>query len=211
MLVYENYNKFIVATDTIKTMKDHVQSMEGEMESLEKGMERITAASNVLNESLSEKRQKIEKLSSVNRMLKRLQFLLELPARLSQCLEMKTYAVAVKYYLIANKILQQYNHLQSFENIQRESVEVMNRLKSTLRKIMMDPNADARYVEENTKLLLQLEEPSAEIRQTFLDVRREPLQQHIDSFQSDPSKSIREVSLPSFCLFSCDIAYTPFD
>lgn len=67
---------------------------------------------------------------------------------------MKTYAVTVKYYRITNKILQQNNHLQSFENIQQESIEVMNRLKLILRKIMMDPNANARYVEENMKLLL---------------------------------------------------------
>jgi hypothetical protein len=34
MLVYENYNKFISATDTIRKMKGDVEAMESEMGSL---------------------------------------------------------------------------------------------------------------------------------------------------------------------------------
>lgn len=38
MLVYENYNKFIGATDTIRQMKDNVTSMEAEMAKLVAGL-----------------------------------------------------------------------------------------------------------------------------------------------------------------------------
>ena len=34
MLVYENYNKFIDATDKMKEMKENVERMEGEMDEL---------------------------------------------------------------------------------------------------------------------------------------------------------------------------------
>ena len=34
MLVYENYNKFISATETIKRMKNNVESMETDIESV---------------------------------------------------------------------------------------------------------------------------------------------------------------------------------
>ena len=34
MLIYENYNKFISATETIKRMKNNVESMEGDMTSV---------------------------------------------------------------------------------------------------------------------------------------------------------------------------------
>ena len=40
-LVYENYNKFISATDTIRSMKNHVESMEEEMKNLESSMQKI--------------------------------------------------------------------------------------------------------------------------------------------------------------------------
>jgi vacuolar protein sorting-associated protein 51 len=34
MLVYENYNKFISATETIKRMKNNVDAMDGDMEAV---------------------------------------------------------------------------------------------------------------------------------------------------------------------------------
>ena len=36
MLVYENYNRFISATDTIRTMKSNVDGMDSSMQELEK-------------------------------------------------------------------------------------------------------------------------------------------------------------------------------
>ncbi|KAH8060578.1 Dor1-like protein [Aureococcus anophagefferens] len=45
MLVYENYSKFIGATDTIRDMKDNVGGMEGEMTSLSAAMADIDATS----------------------------------------------------------------------------------------------------------------------------------------------------------------------
>ena len=35
MLVYENYSKFITATDTIRRMKDNVEEMGGRMDELQ--------------------------------------------------------------------------------------------------------------------------------------------------------------------------------
>ena len=36
MLVYENYNRFISATDTVRTMKSNVDGMDSSMQDLEK-------------------------------------------------------------------------------------------------------------------------------------------------------------------------------
>jgi vacuolar protein sorting-associated protein 51 len=41
-LVYENYNKFISATDTIRKMKNDFKKMEDEMGNLVSNMESIT-------------------------------------------------------------------------------------------------------------------------------------------------------------------------
>jgi len=47
-LVYENYNKFILATDTIRQMKSDFKSMEDEMEKLVVNMSNIsTFAQNI--------------------------------------------------------------------------------------------------------------------------------------------------------------------
>ncbi|CAG2067619.1 unnamed protein product, partial [Timema podura] len=44
-LVYENYNKFIAGTDTIRKMKNDFKKMEDEMDLLAKNMESITSFS----------------------------------------------------------------------------------------------------------------------------------------------------------------------
>jgi hypothetical protein len=190
MLVYENYNKFITATDTIKKMKVHVESMEGEMKNLAINMENITNCSSTINNNLAPRRSQIEKLSSVNRMLKKMQFLLELPSRLNQCLEMKTYAVAVKYYNIADNILKQYSHLPSFQSIQEESMVVMTKIKTALREILNDPTATHNNLEEYLKLLLDLKEPVDEVLKDFLDGRRSILNSMLKEY--DNSKSITQ-------------------
>ena len=52
MLVYENYNKFISATDTIRKMAQNVEGMETEMADLKGSMDRISESSATVNASL---------------------------------------------------------------------------------------------------------------------------------------------------------------
>jgi len=59
MLVYENYNKFISATETIRRMKDNVEAMEDDMRSVSDKMSVIAATSSQLDESLSSKRNRV--------------------------------------------------------------------------------------------------------------------------------------------------------
>lgn len=59
MLVYENYNKFISATDTIRKMKDNVASMEREVETVVTSMDAITTQSERINVALAPHRSKV--------------------------------------------------------------------------------------------------------------------------------------------------------
>lgn len=52
MLVYENYNKFISATDTIRKMAQNVEGMETEMADLKSSMDPISESSAKINASL---------------------------------------------------------------------------------------------------------------------------------------------------------------
>ena len=56
MLVYENYNKFISATDTIRKMKHRVEGMEAQMAQLEGNMGAISSASDSVNVAFSGRR-----------------------------------------------------------------------------------------------------------------------------------------------------------
>eukprot|EP00952_Eustigmatos_sp_NYUAD-ZCMA_P011723 47434-Eustigmatos_ZCMA.PRE.1 len=59
MLVYENYSKFISATDTIRKMKNNVNDMKAEMDSLVKNMEGIASRMGTVNSFLAGKRAKV--------------------------------------------------------------------------------------------------------------------------------------------------------
>lgn len=63
MLVYENYNKFISATDTIRKMAQNVEGMEAEMADLGSSVDRISESSAKVNAALEgERRVFIESL-----------------------------------------------------------------------------------------------------------------------------------------------------
>jgi len=55
-LVYENYNKFISATDTIRDMKTNVENMEEEMQRLTANMDTITLVSDNITATLAPRR-----------------------------------------------------------------------------------------------------------------------------------------------------------
>lgn len=65
MLVYENYSKFISATDTIRKMKNNVNEMKSEMDSLVKNMEGIASRMQTVNSFLGGKRAKVRGLDSM--------------------------------------------------------------------------------------------------------------------------------------------------
>ena len=75
-----------------------------EMETLAERMASITAASARVSETLKVRRQRTAELSATHALLKKLQFLFELPSKLKDCIENEDYALGVKYYVRAQKV-----------------------------------------------------------------------------------------------------------
>lgn len=67
MLVYENYNKFISATDTIRKMAQNVEGMETEMADLKTSMDRIASSSATVNTSLEGETERKSQVAQLNR------------------------------------------------------------------------------------------------------------------------------------------------
>ncbi len=61
--MYENYNKFIAATDTIKKMRVDFRGMEAEMDRLAEKMSTITSASARVSDALRNQRKRVAELS----------------------------------------------------------------------------------------------------------------------------------------------------
>lgn len=86
-LVYENYSKFISATDSIRQMKANVESMEAEMQSLEESLGRIETQSGSLEGFVGQPQGELKRLLAINENLQNIKFVMDLPSLLRSALE----------------------------------------------------------------------------------------------------------------------------
>jgi len=86
-LVYENYNKFISATDTIRDMKSNVERMEEQMNKLSQNMSRIQELSKSVEDSTSTRQSEIQRLVQINDELQKIKYIYELPASLRAAID----------------------------------------------------------------------------------------------------------------------------
>ncbi|KAG2406529.1 Vacuolar protein [Vigna angularis] len=124
MLVYENYNKFICATDTIKRMKSNILGMEENMEQLLEKIMSVQSRSDSVNTSLCENREHIEKMHRTCNLLRKVQFIYDLPDRLGKCIKSEAYADAVRFYTGSMPIFKAYGD-SSFQDCKRASEEAI--------------------------------------------------------------------------------------
>lgn len=117
-LVYDNYNKFITATETIKEMKNDVYGMDPDMDTVRTKMLQIGSTSKQLDEAMEEHRLQVDKLVRVRRLLERLEFLCELPEKLATLIEKEHYREAVQLYKKSITVLTSHSHVLSFKKIQ---------------------------------------------------------------------------------------------
>ena len=182
MLVYENYNKFISATDTIRKMKHSVEEMESQMVQLEKNMATISTASETVDSSLSARRGQLEKLNGAKRNLTKLQFLTELPARLQRCVREEQYETAVQDFRKARHILRAVGHVGSFEGIEGEATLIMKRLAQALAARLLQPALTPQMLGATSRLLLHLEGREAAHLTEYLARRLRTLHEMLSNF-----------------------------
>ncbi|KAL1495802.1 hypothetical protein AB1Y20_016663 [Prymnesium parvum] len=186
MLVYENYNKFIAATDTIRQMKHRVEDMESQMSQLETNMNTIATKSDAVNSSLSARRGQLEKLNGAKKTLTKLQFITDLPSLLEQCVLDEKYEQAVQYYKRAKRILSAVGTVASFQGIRDEADLLMRRLVQLLNLKLQEPDLPVEALGTTTRLLLQLDANEEAILKDFLARRRRVLLEVLNNFPPPP-------------------------
>ncbi|XP_050379239.1 vacuolar protein sorting-associated protein 51 homolog [Argentina anserina] len=168
MLVYENYNKFISATDTIKQMKSNIVGMEANMEQLLDKILSVQSRSDRVNTSLFEKREHIEKLHRTRNLLRKLQFIYDLPARLTKCIKSEAYADAVKFYTGALPIFKAYGD-SSFQDCKRASEEAVTIIIKNLQGKLFSDSESIQARAEAAVLLKQLDFPVDSLKVKLLE------------------------------------------
>ncbi|XP_030488955.1 vacuolar protein sorting-associated protein 51 homolog isoform X1 [Cannabis sativa] len=178
MLVYENYNKFISATDTIKRMKSNIVGMEVNMEQLLHKIMSVQSRSDGVNTSLFEKREHIEKLHRTRNLLRKVQFIYDLPARLGKCIKSEAYADAVRFYTGAMPIFKVYGE-SSFQDCKRASEEAIAVITKNLQGKLFSDSESIQARAEAAVLLKQLDFPVDSLQAKLL----EKLEQSLEDLQ----------------------------
>lgn len=191
-LVYENYNKFISATDTIRRMKDDFKQMETDVNLLMTKMQSITTFSEQITGTLQGTRSQLCRLSEKHSLLKRLQFLSTLPAKLKSLIEEQNYSQAVQDYLHAQKVFAQYGRQPSFDGIQRDCDAIMADLKERLRKDFQRAGNTAQSLTEIGELLLQLDEKTSDLASEMLTCAGKRLHEQIVMLQDQTERDMLE-------------------
>lgn len=180
-LVYENYNKFISATETVRKMRSDFKIMQEEMNKLSENMNKITTFSGQISESLKESGNNVSRLCGTRQLLDKLQFLFLLPSQLNKSIVEGRYVDAVHDYTHAQRVLQKYGNQPSFQSIQTECSEIIYGLKKTLRDRLLSPETSASELAESVGLLRQLQETDSSLQDIFLSCAESRLDQHLQT------------------------------
>lgn len=178
-LVYENYNKFISATETVRKMRTDFKIMQEEMNKLSENMNKITSFSAQISDSLKESGNNVSRLCGTRQLLDKLQFLFLLPSQLNKAITEGRYVDAVHDYTHAQRVLQKYGNQPSFQSIQTECSEIIYTLKITLRDRLLSPETSASELAESVGLLRQLQETDSSLHGIFLSCAESRLDKHL--------------------------------
>ncbi|GER43704.1 Vps51/Vps67 family (components of vesiculartransport) protein [Striga asiatica] len=218
MLVYENYNKFISATDTIKKMKNNIVGMETNMEQLLEKITSVQSRSDGVNTSLFEKREHIEKLHRTRNLLRKVQiqmafdllcevpvigpdsiktivsiydkFIYDLPTRLEKCIKSEAYAEAVKFYTGATPIFKAYGD-SSFQDCKRASEEAVTIIIKNLQGKVFSDSESIQARAEAVMLLKQLDFPVENLKvKLFEKLEQFLVDLHLESKEANASPNL---------------------
>lgn len=171
-LVYDNYNKFITATETIKEMKADVFGMDEDMQSVRDKMQVIASNSVQLDGVFEVKRQQVDKLVRVRRLLDRLDFLSELPEKLAGMIERKQYKEAVQLYNKSISVLTRHSHVLSFKNIKERTEAMMADLTSKVIDLLEDSSLEAVKLTQYVVVLRMMKAPRDKVMRKLLSAHR---------------------------------------
>ncbi|KAJ1981130.1 hypothetical protein H4R33_005314 [Dimargaris cristalligena] len=135
-LVYENYSKFISATETIGRMKTDVDDMDAEMTKLQVKVNALSAQSSLIHEAFQAGSAKVKHLGTMHQHLYKLQVLFDLPDQLQQCLRNQQWAAAVQSYLDTLPLFDHYRTLAVFAQVEADCRAIMDEVTAALWRIV---------------------------------------------------------------------------
>ncbi|GBB92397.1 hypothetical protein RclHR1_00200030 [Rhizophagus clarus] len=142
------------------------------MDQLSQSINNISNVASSANSALGLKRDKIRQLTGVHDLLKKIQFIFELPTRLKNCLDQESYVQAVRYYAKTSKLLEHYRSLSVFSSIETECKEIMDKVTKRIRENMTNIKATGSEITDCMALLIILKEPPQQLAKEYLELQK---------------------------------------
>eukprot|EP00158_Paraphelidium_tribonemae_P008811 Partr_v1_DN28689_c4_g1_i3_m50513 putative vacuolar protein sorting 51 homolog (S. cerevisiae) len=204
-LVYENYGKFISATDTIHKIKTNMDNMEAEMEKLDRKMLNICKNSGKVSKTFSEKSVKMRELSNRLLLLQKVNFIFELPTRLKNCLTRAQFTEAALFYDNTADTLQRYRDLKIFSKLESDSLDVLREISKRLKVRAGNPRTSMSELRECFSNLLALREDPFELGKEYIRLAAARL--NALSINSDGNESLTAAAVPISPISENDVNY----
>jgi hypothetical protein len=134
--------------------------METELAKLSDQISKISSKSTKIHDSLNSRRFKIRQLGGRQSLLKKLQFVFELPSKLRECLNAKRYFDAACWLYKTQNIFAHYRDLAVFASLEKQTMEVVEELEARCTATIKDERACSIFLYLETK---QYSKPQASI------------------------------------------------
>jgi hypothetical protein len=166
MLVYQNYSKFITATDIIRSMSTHIDSLDTKVQGLDSLMGGIVGKSNQISDSLGERQEEIEQLTNARLVLHRLKAALDIPRKIKAAVRAGALDIAADAYADVLPLLKAHGDRAALKAMAAQTEilrgEVAEKLKQ---RLTTQPEEAADCVQS----LAKLGEPIDSLQNHFLD------------------------------------------
>jgi vacuolar protein sorting-associated protein 51 len=137
-LVYENYSRFIDATDAIRSIGVNVSANESGLRQLTTAMNAVSERARVIDEAVGTLRDQVAEKIRIQRLLTRLDTLLNLPVTLQEQIAAGKYTTATRSYLQAASILAKHSEgFESLRSIETECHTILESLKADLQRKLL--------------------------------------------------------------------------
>ncbi|KAF5829573.1 Vps51/Vps67-domain-containing protein [Dunaliella salina] len=164
-LVYENYSKFISATDMIRAMKTRVDGAMPELHHLKSTMDVVADRSTAVGGKLQCRQESMQELHRVQDLLQKLQVVFDLPKRMRAALEDDVMDSAVGFYAEALPLLKKFGHRGALRQVASQSDLVAKEIAQVLKRRMSERKDDT---ERCVLLLRKLGEPDRTLQDRYL-------------------------------------------
>jgi len=161
-------------------MKGRVEGMDGKTTELATSISNINDSSDIINTGLADRRTKIEELNRTRGLLKKLQFIFELPARITRCIENDRWTEAVQCYKAALPHLDKHKDQEQFNTARVEAIALIADLKAKMETRVSDDATSPEQTAECVTLLIQLDTDPSSLRSTYITSRHKCLENQLE-------------------------------